>query len=384
MARYNSVMDLLIESKDNDNLGSDDDVIDYIYQKLNPLFVLKNVRKLDLKYVFGFDYHFEVNGVVVKNRNKGFGYLEHFFEIKEKGMQDLTCETKAKFEEISNFFDLNRVICMSNNSDKKEIVSAFTINSPAYHNDYEEMERIIQINSGNMEQDYEKAFHLAYLGKWEESYNLYSELLSKAVDESNWWIHYLSQINRYRLYQSIIQTKGYYSGLGILVHGRYYKPFSDVFIDRIESEMKNFDINDVFQSMPYKFQERYKILEFLSNNQFLYEDTVKLFELTNKVRAEINKGTYSVGSLTSDVNVQFRLNDNIRFLYANSLWSVNFTDIKQYVRNSLTLQFEKAEYDQTRDIDDFGFFMGAGRSSFYIDYYDFVNITKSFSIEDVK
>ena len=78
------------------------------------------------------------------------------------------------------------------------------------------------------------------------------------------------------------------------------------------------------------------------------------------------------------------VNDNVRFLYDNSIWSVNFTEIKQYIRNSLTMQFEKAEYDQTRDTDELGFFMGAGRSKFWIDYYDFLNITKSFGIEDVK
>ncbi len=384
MARYNSIMDLLIESKDNGNLSSDDDVIDNIYQKLSPLFVLKSVRKLDLKYVFDYDYHFEVNGTVVRNKNRGYGYVEHFFEMKEKDTKDLNSETKKKFEEISNFFDSNKVLCMHDKLDKKRIVPTYIIKSPAFHNDYEEMERVIQIVTDKMDQEYEKAFYLACLGRWEESFNLYTELISKAADESNWWIHYLSQINRYRLYQSIIQSTNYYGGVGILVYGRYFKPFSDGFVDRIESELKNFDINDVFQSMPYEFQEKFKILEFLSNNQFLYEDTVKLFELTNKVRAEINKGTYSVGSLTSDISIQFRLNDNIRFLYDNSLWSVNFTEIKQYVRNSVTMQFEKAEYDQTRDIDELGSFMGAGRSSFYLDYYNFVNITKSFGIEDVK
>jgi len=384
MERYDSVMDLLIETRDNDNLTSDDDVIDYIYQKLSPLFVLKNIRKNDLKYVFEFDYHFEVNGMVVKNKNKGFGYLEHFFEIKEKMPRKLSCETKNKFEKIANFFDANKIICMADNSDNRMIDISFTIDSPAYNNDYEEMERIVQNNTCNMEEDYEKAFYLACFGMWEESYNLYSELLSKATDESNWWIHYLSQINRYRLYQSIIQAKDYYCGIGRLTYGCLYKPFTDNFISRIEGEMKNFDVNDVFQSMPYKFQERYKTLEFLSDNQFLYEDTVKLFELTNKIRSEINKGSYSIGNLTSDADVQFRLNENIRFLFDNSLWSVNFNEIKQYVRNALTLQFEKAEYDQTRDVDDFGVRMGAGGSSFYVDYYDFVNITKAFSIDDVK
>ncbi len=72
MKRYTAVMDLLIESKDNNLLFEDNEIIEYIYQKLSPLFVLQRVRKLDLKYVFEYDYHFEVNGTVVRNKNKGF------------------------------------------------------------------------------------------------------------------------------------------------------------------------------------------------------------------------------------------------------------------------------------------------------------------------
>ena len=78
------------------------------------------------------------------------------------------------------------------------------------------MERIIQIVTDKMDQNYEKAFYLACLGRWEESYNLYSELISKAVEKSNWLINYLSQINRYRLYQSIIQSTKYHSCVGKL------------------------------------------------------------------------------------------------------------------------------------------------------------------------
>ena len=47
---------------------------------------------------------FEVNGTVIRNKNKGFGYMEHFFEIKEKGAKKLSSETQKKFEEISSFF----------------------------------------------------------------------------------------------------------------------------------------------------------------------------------------------------------------------------------------------------------------------------------------
>ncbi|URT72720.1 SIR2 family protein [Cytobacillus firmus] len=384
LKRYEKVMDILIDSKDNALISNDDDVIDYLNEKLSPLFVLQNVRKLDLKHVFNFDYHFEVNGTVVPNKNTGFGYMERFFELKEKGTDNLNGGSKQKFEAISNFYEQNGILCMYDDLDNKTINNTYEIKSPAYHGDYDEMERLIQITSISLEEEYRKAFYLACLGRWEEAYNYYSNLLLKSIDESNWWIHYLSQINRYRLYQSITQSAKHLRGAGLLIYGRYYRPFSDEFLKRIEREMKNFNINDVFSGMPYDFQEKYQILEFLSDNKFLYDDTVKLFSLTSKIRSEISKGSHSFGSLTSDLKVQFRLNDNLRFLYENCLWSAFFDEIKQYTRNSLLLMFEKAEYEQTRDIDDFGFFMGVGKSGFYVDYYDFVNVARSFRIDDIK
>ncbi|SMF20813.1 NAD-dependent protein deacetylases, SIR2 family [Paenibacillus barengoltzii] len=381
MKRYSAVMDLLIESRENGLLSKDDEVVEYIYKKLSPLFLLQSVRKLDLKHVFEYDYHFEVNGLVVRNKNKGFPYMERFFELKEKGQNNLSKNFKKKFEEIIVFFERNGILCMLKNAGSR-IATKFSIESPAYHGNYDEMERIIKLASSNLEDDYRRAFYLACLGKWEDAYNLYSDILLRSIDESNWWIHYLSQINRYRLYQSITQATKQLESIGILAYGRIFKPFSDEFISRIEREMKNFNIDDVYGGMPYEFQQKYRILEFLSDHQFLYDDIVKLFELTNKVRSEMSKGTYSFGSLTSDVEVQCRLNENLRFLYENCLWLAAFKEFKQYMRNSLMLLFEKAEYDKTRDIDEFGISMGV--SGFYVDYYDFVNVVRSFSIDDIK
>lgn len=384
LKRYSVALDILIETKDNDLISESNEVVNFIYQKVSPLFVLRSVRKIDLKYVFEFDYHFEVNGSVVRNKNKGFGYMEHFFALKESGTDNLSESSKKQFEGISAFFESNSIIDMVQDSGSKIINYSFMIENSAYHNDYDKMEEFIQKSSSCLEDDYRKAFYLACLGRWEVAYDLYSEILLKSIDESNWWIHYLSQINRYRLYQSISQIDNYIGGAGLLVYGRYYKPFSDEFRERTNSEMKKYNIDDVFESMPNEFKERYQILEFLSDNEFLYEDTVKLFGLTNKIHSEISKGSYSMGGLTADLEVQFRLNDNLRFLYENFLWLVHFNEFKQYIRSSLILQFEKAEYEQTRDIDDFGLHIGSRKTGFYIDYYDFVNVTKSFSIDDIK
>lgn len=375
--RYNSVMDMLIESRENGLLSNDDEIIEYIYDKLSPLFNL-SIRKIDLSVVFEYDYKFEVSGTIILDKNKGCRYLERFFELTEV-VGNLSEASKLKYETIMAFFQSNNIFGMLESQPMSHY--SFEIKNPAYHCNYEEMESFIQRPSDNLHDDYTKAFYLATLGEWEEAYNFYSDLLLRSIDESSWWIHYLSQINRYRLYQSIIQTAKRLSDFGPLVYRRQIEPFSEEFLDRINREMKNFQIKDVFQGMPYEFQRKYHILEFLSDNKFLYDDSVKLFELTNKVLSQISKGTYTFG-LSAEYEVQFRLDDNIKFLYENCLWSSHFHEFKQYIRNSLILQLEKADFDLSRDheLDIFRILS----SGFNINYYDFVNISKTFTVEDIQ
>ncbi|MGG5180999.1 SIR2 family protein [Bacillus sp. MM09(2025)] len=371
--RYSTVMNYLIDSKENKFITKED-VIEYIYEKISPLFSLQHIRKIDLKHVFEYDYHFEVNGTVVRHNNKGFGYMEHYFKLREDNNErsKLSKEQCEMFNAIFNFFETNGIICMAKDAGTMNV--SIEISNLAYHGKYDEMRKFIEEQSMNIEDDFKKAFFLACLGRWQESYNLYSEVILNSIEESNLCLHYLSQINRYRVYQSITQSETQFRGHGL---------FTEDFLARIDSEMKNFDIGNLFSGMPSGFQKKYKILEFLSDNQFLYEDTVKLFELTNKVRSEMSKGSYSFG-LSSDIIILLRLTDNLRFLYENFIWSTSFREFHQYVRNSMSLLIEKAEYERTRDIDEIGVAFGGTKTDFYIDYYDFVNITRNFKIDDIK
>ena len=381
--RYNTVMDLLIESRDNNLLTTNDDAIGYLYEKLQPLFKLKAIRKNDLNHVFEKDYDFSVHGTVTPFKNKGFSYMEKFFEIKKTDEELFSASLRPQFDEISSFFEENGVYHLSGDREAKIEIKPFDVSNPAYHLKTDEIEKIIHNQNDNIEENYRKAFILASVGKWEEAYNLYSELLLQSIEESNWWIHYLSQINRFWIYQSIVQMDKQLGSTGFLVYRVRFEPFSKFFLNRIEREMKNFDIKEVYKSMPFEFQKKYKILEFLSDNEFLYKDIVKLFELTNKVRAAISKESHSFG-LTAEQETQFRLNDNLRFLYDNYLWASSFQEFTQYMRNSLMLQFEKNEFERNRPKDELSRMGILENPSFYVDYFEFLNIVKSFTLDDIK
>lgn len=383
LKRYNAVMDVLVDYRNNTVSLEDSEIIELLYKKVQPLFALKSIRKTDLKYVFDNDYFFNVDGSIISNSSTGEGYMERFYNIQIKSNEGINEDTREKYNAILEFLSKNNILGMANEIETKSISIINSVTNPIFHANFDEVEQSIDSDKDDTEFHYKKAFYLACLGEWEESYKLYSKIISRTIESNNLWIYYLSQINRYHLYQSIKQTKRHMDTIGILTHGVHYQPFSQQFIEQIESELKNFNLNDLFLSMPNEFQDDYRILEFLGDSKFLYDDTVKLFELTNKVRNAINKGSVSFG-LTSENEIMLRVYETIRFLFDNHLWSTSFGEFKKYVKSAIILQFEKAEYDLTRDVDNFGFLEMINRSGFYIDYFDFVIIAKTFNVDDIK
>lgn len=383
LKRYNVAMDIIIDYRNTMGKMTDAEIIDLIHSKIQPLTVLEAIRKIDLKYVFDEDYFFDLSGLILNNRLQGQDYLKRFFDITQKYHADFSDDTSEKYRKIVNFFSENNIHGMAHNSTGKQFKIVNNIENPIYNADYAAVEELLTNTTDQLKEIYQQAFYLAILGEWEKSYEKYSEVISGAIERKNLWLHFLSQVNRYYLYQSIKQANRHLGSVGRLTYGAHYRPFSTEFLEKVESELKNFKISDLFQSMPEEFQEEYKILEYLCDNKFLYDDTVKLFELTNKVRTSIQKGSVSLG-FSAENQALLRLYETVRFLYENHMWNISFSEFNQYAKNAMTLQFEKAEFDLTRDTDSFGFVDVVGRSSFHIDYFDFILISKSFKIDDIR
>lgn len=379
--RYNAVMDRLIDSRNNTEEMSDSDVIELIYNKIKPLFNLKSLRKCDLKYAFDNDYIFNEQGdfinykYILDNNHDRKGYFERFDSID---IDLISEDVRIKYNVILKFLSDIK------NSKYKEV------NNPVFHANFDEIEQAINSGDDNIEFLYKKAFYLVNMGEWEQGYELYTEIISKAVECRNYRIYFMSQINRYLLYELIKQTKKHLDSIGILTFGTHHKPFSEKFINNIDDVLKNFDLNDLFLSMPPNFQEEYKILKILSDRKFLYDDTVKLFESTKEIRKDMSKDSYSARSFTEQVKTEVRLYETIRFLYDNHLLFIMLDEFKNYVIYAMTLILEKKYYDMDLYkkgnilFDESQKSSGNDTHKFYIDYFNFVIISKTFNVEDIE
>ncbi|BES63688.1 hypothetical protein SANA_01270 [Gottschalkiaceae bacterium SANA] len=367
--RYVKVLDRLTDPYENHYLDEDENqIINYIYDKICPLLRLSSIRKDDFEIVFDMKYHFRADGSICCNNKSGVNYLEQFFTLDVNALSE---ESQKKYHEIRILFEHNETWYESEGILGPRTNISLKIQNPMYHCDFKHIRELAHLPTKSLLDEYQRAYYLACLGRFKEAYEIHNIILGKAKDEEDWLMHYLSQINRYRLFQTIMSMRAYGVQSG-----------DESFIQRIEVEMKDYKISDVFDSMPFNFQTQYKSLKTLSDNYYMYSDTVKLFERITKTNKHILTGSYSFGFSQANYAI-IEMYDSLKFFYENKLWLTSFKDMKEYVKNSIVLMFDSAEYEATRERRPNDLFFASRNSSFTVDYYDFVNVCKSFEVADI-
>lgn len=383
LKRYKAVMDRLIDYRNNNKI-KDDEIIEFVYNKIQPLFALKSMRKADLNCVFDNDYIFNVDGKIYNSDwTIDNGYLERFYNIKIESVETSIENINEKYNTILDFFKKNNIVGMVNKVESEGISIDIKVTNLIFDSNFDEIEQLINSENDDVEFLYKKAFCLANMGNMKEAYDLYTQIINDSMNNKNFLIYYLSQINRYYLYKIIKNIRTNLDTFDRSNYRKHFQPFSQEFIYKIDNELNNFSLNNLFSSMPNEFQEDYKILEILSDNRFLYDDTVRLSKSREKVEYSISKKNRSFG-LTSEIEEMIRMYETIKFLFDNNMLSLYTDEFKSYVKNSLILQFKKADYDLACKKDKFGIFEMIDYNYFNIDYFVFVSISKNFNVEDIK
>lgn len=73
--------------------------------------------------------------------------------------------------------------------------------------DYSAMQKYVNKKYKSLTLNFRKAFYLAKLYKYQEAYDLFSEIAIQAFKSKEYWIFYLSQINRNNLYFTLRSLK---------------------------------------------------------------------------------------------------------------------------------------------------------------------------------
>lgn len=224
-------------------------------------------------------------------------------------------------------------------------------NNISFLSDFEEMEEYCGKDYAESYEKYKKAYYLAQLSRYRESYILFTELVYILKKNEEWDLYYLSQINRWYLYQIILQLVEQTSGkMSFFTLGRTVEIYEREFIRRLNYEMGNFDLEQQFDYLPMNFRGKFVFLENLCRKNPYSDRYLLLMENKGKIQHDLaSKTSYAMGISKADTIKREAL-EEIKFTYENMILYTGFKEYKTYIKNAIMswLEYYVKECEQQK------------------------------------
>lgn len=390
--KYASVLKaILFHNEDNEYLEKYEK-LQYLYDKIIGICNLNYIKREDFKSIFNNEY--ELDDIwQLENKTKSFK-----FNFDEKENFKLTADIKVDYFEdyLKNkeiYKKINKIQCdqveaFLNKSGFMGIedkglfkVSNVEIDSLAFKSDFVEMKKYCLKEYDTVKDNYKKAYYLAQLGNYANSYNLYTEILSMAKQEEKWDIYYFAQINRQYLFSIIAKMTKLTTGFqGVINFGKKLKLFYDNFLDQLEHEMGKLKIKNIFLELPYEIKTKYSFLEAFSNANCNLDKYYQLTKDKYEIEKDLMKQTLSLGISKFD-KVKLDMLEMEKFLYENMILFERFDENKVYVKTSLMLWFQAYINEISKDGEDIFQIFSNTRYSFTVQ--DIILMSKTFVKDDI-
>lgn len=224
-------------------------------------------------------------------------------------------------------------------------------NNISFLSDFKQMEKYCGKDYAGSYENYKKAYYLAQLSRYRESYILFTELVYILKKNEEWDLYYLSQINRWCLYQIMLQLVKQTSGkMSFFTLGRTVEIYESEFIRRLNYEMGNFDLEKQFDYLPMNFRGKFAFLENLCRKNPYSDRYLLLMENKGKIQHDLaSKTSYAMGISKADTIKKETL-EEIKFIYENMILYMGFKEYKAYVKNAIMswLEYYAKECEQQK------------------------------------
>lgn len=358
--------DTMIENKNKYEL------FDVLYRLLLPLDSMFALRPKDIEKRLS-PY------IILNNNTITVGYnqpnlLEYFLEIlqiAEDEREKLPIDVLNKFNHILSVFRKG-LIQNFGTDNRHEVADDKDINfadESCITFSFMKMNKFVNKKSKNLYYNYQKAFYLAKLNKFEESYNLFSEVAVQAFINKNYLLFYLSQINRNNVFQTMECINNTIN---------YYNMYS---VDNKEA----YNIN--FNQFPVEFQNDYDIISDLSSiSSLLFKNFYDSFIESEKIEKELDNTTYNIG-FSAIVNNVLIIQNNIHFVLGNYLFIDDFSEFENSVKHTFNylLRYYSMQNSSARKGSITEFFNSQPSKIIFnaIDFYCFIEYYKSNEIQNL-
>ena len=221
----------------------------------------------------------------------------------------------------------------------------------SFLSDFEIMEKYCNKDYQESYEQYKKAYYLAQLARYRESYTLFTELTYILKKNEEWDLYYLSQVNRGYLYKIITQLVRQTSGkIDYFLLGQTVEIYEDEFIKKLNYEMGNFDLGQQFNYLPMSFRDKYRFLENMCKKDPYCDRYLYLLEYKNKIQHDTTSRTSYVAGISKADTIKKEVLEEIKYIYENMVLYTGLTEYKTYVKNAMIswLEYYVEECEQRK------------------------------------
>lgn len=392
LVRYRSVLKNILTFNNETDLVDRVNKLKYIYEKVVGVKNLDYIRREDFNSIFNGEYELNDKWEIVNKTRVYHTILDQNNHLKAPSNARLDFfEDFWKHKEEYKLINEEWYITVKKLIDKAEIKGIeskenfirphINITNPAFKSQYEIMSEFCRAEYTTIKENYKKAYYLAQLGYYDVSYSLYTDILKKTKDEGQWDIYYFSQINRQYLFSIIKQMISQTTGpLGTINFGKQLKVFDDSFIEHLNYEMGNHQLEKQFSELPYEFKSQYTSLSDFSKRNCFIDKYYELIKEKYEVEKSLQKDTMYFGLSKFD-KIKLTMLETTKFIYDNMILFAGFDENKLYIKNAMISWLEA--YSKEVSKSKHGVFGMISNSRCKLTLTDIILISKNFKEEDI-
>lgn len=376
--RYKCVLNAINDSSKFSVKGKDEiEAFELLYDLLAPLDKMEALRIQDVREKLHNNVIIESRGVI--NITVGENILfKHFIAINDMNEDDknnLSIDTLQKYKTIVSVLSKAQIRGIHCTDHKQRTISDnnFVFANPCCMQfDYAEMQKYVAGKYDDYRVNYRKAYYLAKLYRYKESYELFVSVAIEAYMAADHLLHFLAQANRYVVYQAMKSANN-----NLMYHNSF--DFEGLRGGIISSEQ----VEHMFEKLPIEFQNEYQCFKKIASFNMLYENSYYSFQDGMKLQDAIDSNTQEWGVTSAD-KVISRINQNLHFFLGNSLYMEEFTEFKTTIRNLMSILVYKYSVQTKKTVDnDFNDFFGKASGEIYFDDIDFYCFVEYFDTKQL-
>lgn len=338
--KYKRILSEILNYNPMGQNNSELNVVEKLSNKVTGVENIHYFRRIDFNSIFANEYYLD-----------NWDNIKSLFDssLTDEGQEDFINQSVIGKDSSLNCFISHCELELSKGKWKKS-ESDITDNI-SFLSDFEEMEKYCDKDYAESYEKYKKAYYLAQLSRYRESYTLFTELVYILKKNEEWDLYYLSQINRWYLYQIISQLVKQTSGkMSFFILGQAVEVYEDEFIRRLNYEMDNFDLEQQFDYLPMSFRGKFSFLENLCRKNPYSDRYLSLIEYKSEIQHDLASKTSYMAGISKADTIKREALEEIKFTYENMILHTRFKEYKAYIKNAIMswLEYYAKECEQRK------------------------------------